>query len=156
MSGKDLRETVGLLLVVASMLFVGLEVRQNAEATRAATVLQLKDGWAALNLTYIENPESAVMIQHVQDVGLVNADPESRLVAASMIRTLLHNWSNAYFQFRIGTLDDEQWIPLLRDMEGESDQRLTWDVWDNWAHIFDDPFRDLMDSLRVANYEPSP
>ncbi len=29
MSGKNFRETVGLLLVVASLVFVGLEIRQN-------------------------------------------------------------------------------------------------------------------------------
>ena len=39
------------------MVFVGLQVRQSAEATKAATVLQLKDGWAQLNMTQMENPE---------------------------------------------------------------------------------------------------
>ena len=36
MSGKDIRESVGLLLVVASMVFVGFEIRQNTVASRAA------------------------------------------------------------------------------------------------------------------------
>ncbi len=38
MSGKHIRESVGILAVVASLVFVGLEVRQGAAATRAATV----------------------------------------------------------------------------------------------------------------------
>ena len=36
MSGKALRETLGFLVVVASMVFVGLEIRQNTVAARSA------------------------------------------------------------------------------------------------------------------------
>ena len=36
MSGKAIRETLGFLAVVASMVFVGLEIRQNTIASRAA------------------------------------------------------------------------------------------------------------------------
>ena len=38
MSGKVIRETLGFLAVVASMVFVGLEIRQNTRAVRGATV----------------------------------------------------------------------------------------------------------------------
>ena len=36
MSGKAIRETLGFLAVVASLVFVGLEVRQNTVAARSA------------------------------------------------------------------------------------------------------------------------
>ncbi|MDH3207637.1 MAG: hypothetical protein OEO79_13630 [Gemmatimonadota bacterium] len=36
MSGKDIRETVGLLAVVAGLVFVGLEIRQGTIASQAA------------------------------------------------------------------------------------------------------------------------
>ena len=49
MSGKAVRETLGFLGVMASLVFVGLEIRQGASATRAATVLQLKDAWVQTN-----------------------------------------------------------------------------------------------------------
>ena len=70
-------------------------------------------------------------------------------------RAIMHNWSNAYFQYRIGTLDHEQWLPLLRDMEAESARPFVWDIWDGWGYSFDDPFRSLMDSLKAANFDPS-
>ena len=34
MSGKDIRESVGLLLIVASMVFVGVEIQQNHNLAR--------------------------------------------------------------------------------------------------------------------------
>ncbi len=36
MSGKAIRETLGFLAIVASMVFVGLEIRQNTVAARSA------------------------------------------------------------------------------------------------------------------------
>ncbi len=39
MSGKAIRESLGFLAVVASMVLVGLEIRQNTTVARAATRL---------------------------------------------------------------------------------------------------------------------
>ena len=156
MSGKAVRETLGFIGVIASMVFVGLEIRQNAEATRAATVLQLKDGWAELNLTMMQNPEMADALQLVLAEGFEDVDPQSQLIVGAWWRTLMHNWSNAYFQYRIGTLDDEQWQALIREMEYESSGPIVWAVWDRNRYIFDDSFRTLMDSLRAANFPASP
>ena len=44
-------EVIGAVAIVVSLIFVGFEVRQGAEAQRAATVLQLKKDWVLLNLT---------------------------------------------------------------------------------------------------------
>ena len=117
MDRKTVIEVVGVLGVMGSLLFVGAEVRQSAEATRAATVLQLKQNWIQLNLTYLEVPELAVAFPKMDSVGYANVDVRSRFLVTSSYRVILQNWSNAYYQKRIGTLDDEQWQPFLRDIE---------------------------------------
>ena len=38
-------ETLGLIIVVSSLNYVGLEVRQNAKATRAATMNNMMNAW---------------------------------------------------------------------------------------------------------------
>ena len=43
MSGKAIRETLAALGVIASMVFVGLEIRQNTALARAATRHALTD-----------------------------------------------------------------------------------------------------------------
>ncbi len=48
----DLGQTIAIfanLGVIASLIFVGVQVQQGATATRSATVLQLKDSWVQLN-----------------------------------------------------------------------------------------------------------
>ena len=37
MSGKAIRETLGFLAVVASLVFVGFEIRQNTQVARGQT-----------------------------------------------------------------------------------------------------------------------
>ena len=156
MSGKDIRDTVGLLLVVASMVFVGWEIRQSAAATRAATVLQLKENWVQYNMMRASTPELGVAFEVVLAEGYGNADTISRWQLGASIMATMQNWSNAYYQYRMDTLVDEQWLPILRDMETESANAYIWAIWEDWEHIFDDPFRSVMDSLRVANFEAAP
>ena len=56
MSGKAVRETLGFLGVIVSLVFVGLEVRQNSLSVQAATYQELISKIASLNLsTAIEN-----------------------------------------------------------------------------------------------------
>ncbi len=47
MSGKAIRETLGFLAVVASMVFVGMEIRQNTTALRRDAALQRADALSA-------------------------------------------------------------------------------------------------------------
>ena len=43
-------ELIGLFGVMASLIFVGLEIRQNAAATRAATAQEVTSAFRDLNL----------------------------------------------------------------------------------------------------------
>ena len=156
MDKKAAFEMVGALGVIASLVFVGVQVRQSAEETRAATVLQLKVGWVQVNLAQVENPESIRALGRVLEVGYTNVDADSRILVDALYRTIAHNWSNAYFQYRIGTLDDEQWRGLTRDMEHESRRQFIWDFWDVWGYVYDDAFQAYMDSLRSENAPTSP
>jgi len=150
---KTVVELLGALGVIGSLIFVGVQVQQSAEATRAATVLQLKENWVQLNLTYLEAPEIAGAFDSVLHAGYENVDHRSRFLVTASYRAIMHNWSNAYYQYRIGTLDDEQWLPLLRDIEAESPNHYIWAIWEDWGHIFDEPFQLLMDSLKTANFD---
>jgi len=150
MKGKELRETVGLIAVVAGLLFVGMEVRQNAEATRAATVLQIKEGWLDTNLSTATSRDlqNAFLVVETDSLG---ADPGSLDMVRSFHRVLLHNWSNAYWQYRNGALPEEQWLPHQREMADRASDPLTWWMWNDIQRLYDDRFRSLMDSLRTAN-----
>jgi hypothetical protein len=51
--------------------------------------------------------------------GWKDADYRSKSLVTGFYRTLYHNWSNAYYQFNNGTLEQSQWAPHLREVVGE-------------------------------------
>ncbi len=146
----DLGQTIALLAnvgVIASLIFVGVQVQQGAIATRSATVLQLKDSWVQLNLASATSVELAEAFQSVETQGWNDADYVSKVLIASFYRTLFHIWSNAYYQYQNGTLEDEQWASHLREAEAGVQNSAIRQVWSEWGYVYDDSFRNLMDDL---------
>ncbi len=91
----DLGQTIAILAnlgVVASLIFVGVQVQQGAIATRSATVLQLKDSWVQLNLAAATSVELAEAFRSVEMQGWDDADYVSKELVGGFYRTLIHNW----------------------------------------------------------------
>jgi hypothetical protein len=59
LSIEDVGKFVGLLGVVGSLLFVGVQVRQNSIATQAATNAAVADGFREFNLMMASTPDLA-------------------------------------------------------------------------------------------------
>ena len=82
MSGKAIPETLAALGVIASMVFVGLEIRQNnlLAQTRQRIVELQGDGYRAADLGNLERMRQARPIQVAlviyEHLGLVNKPPE--------------------------------------------------------------------------------
>ena len=133
--------------VIASLIFVGVQVQQAATEARSATVLQLKDSWVQLNLASATSADLAKAFQTVDTQGWKDADYVSKELVTSFYRTLFHNWSNAYFQYRNGTLLEEQWVPHLREAEATMQTPYIAEIWAKWGYVYDDSFRSLIDGF---------
>lgn len=133
--------------VIASLIFVGVQVRQQAAATRSATMLQLKDSWVQLNLASATSVELADAFQSVEEQGWSGASYADRFMLEGLYRTLFHNWSNAYYQYQNGTLDETQWRAYLREARWNAENPVVRQIWSDWNHVYDDRFRGLMDGL---------
>jgi hypothetical protein len=67
MSGKDVRESVGLLLVVASLVFVGMEIRQSTAVARAQSRQFLTENHREWAYTLATNPERSDLFNATWD-----------------------------------------------------------------------------------------
>ncbi|MGD8320917.1 MAG: hypothetical protein PVJ02_10690 [Gemmatimonadota bacterium] len=104
---RAVSESVGVVAVVASLVFVGIQVRQSAEATRAATRQNLSDAWREWNLA-MSDPvlwEPAARLSELDDPAQGSYEDTSAVV--SLMRSLFTTWSNAFFQHDQGYLDEE-------------------------------------------------
>ena len=88
-------ETIGLFAVVLSLIFVGLELRQNSIATIAQTNSNVAESFIDINLAMATSEELARALTAYGD------DP-ANLSAADVVqvlglwRALFHIWSNAH------------------------------------------------------------
>ena len=144
---KAVVDLVSVVAIVASLIFVGMEVQQGTAATRSATVLQIKDAWVQTNLAIATNPKLARALAAARTQAWDEIPPEDRPAVSAFYRTLFHNWSNAYYQFQNGTLEEVQWIPHVREAEIALALPPIRKVWLDWNDRYDDPFRELLNGL---------
>jgi len=142
---RSLIEGIGLTTVVGSLVFVGIQIQQSGEAIRSATVLQLKDAWVQTNLAYATSVDLAEAFEAARQKGIENVSAVELELIGGMTRTTFHNLANAYYQFRIGTLEEEQWIPHLNEIEDFRNYQTMIHSWERWKFLYDEPFQKLVD-----------
>lgn len=77
MSGKAVRETFGFLAVVAGLVFVGFEIRQNTQAVRATTTQAISDQNVTLALTTMTSDLPGVLARLEAGLELTQLDPST-------------------------------------------------------------------------------
>ena len=96
MSGKAIREALAALGVMASMVFVGLEIRQNTIVARAAAYQDFGTGMATYWANAAYDPEYAQLNMRFleEEAAEFTLEEEARLIsgAVSNLRLLEVTW----------------------------------------------------------------
>ena len=153
-------QVVGIFALVASLIFVGIEVRQNSIATRSATNAAVKDAFRELNLVIASSPELArAVAANAENPG--DAPPEDQFQMLAMWRALFHVWSNVHRQHLNGTLDPVLFDAIVQEIfmysgnargtETVDDakrraQHMRW-AWESERFIFNVDFQMFVDGI---------
>jgi hypothetical protein len=130
--------------VVLSMTFVGLELRNNTVAVRAAARNELATGGRELLLAIAASPELVETLRLWRDP---NADltPGQEDTAGYVVRALLRNLENVFLQVDAGIVDDSALAsygvqsPILRSPRFEA-------MWLRERDSFDPGFAQRLES----------
>ena len=160
---RRIAELIGLVGVIASLIFVGVEIRQNSIATRAATDAAVADGFRELNLVLASSPDLA------RALAAYSGDPaeapaEDQVLMLGLYRALFHVWSNAHRQHLNGTIDPSIFQAVVQEISvyaGEDplgadiddvDRRrhLTRWAWDSERFLFNPDFQIFVDSILAS------
>ena len=109
MKGKAIRETVGFLAVVASLVFVGMEIRQNNTLARAAAYesigTRLADFWETMALEWPELAQKLVLSTlTTEDLEDFSETEMTQVVALSV--SLLRQLEITWRQVQLGLLNE--------------------------------------------------
>jgi len=99
---KESAEVLGVLGVIASMIFVGVEIRQNTEAVRGSTLHAVSQQSLDLVMAGLDNPELRLAFTAA---GKGKLSPEQRNQLTWFISAKLRADENRFRQVELGILD---------------------------------------------------
>jgi len=112
MSGRGLRvkaiaDAVGLAAVMLGLVFVGLELRSNTEAVKAATFQSLTDISNDYVMQIAADPDLARIVHTARASGLAALSPSDSARFWSTERAFWVRMQNVFSQYSRGTLTDD-------------------------------------------------
>ena len=151
--GSAIRETLAALGLIASMIFVGLEIRQNTVAARAATRQAISD----VDLEYLSatlDPQTLLAAELKLESGL-DLSPDEHFILVERQHVNFRIFENAFYQNQIGLLVDERWETYQRIMHRRfANDEPTQAMWAKYGAGFDAAFQRVVATIRSAEFVP--
>jgi hypothetical protein len=125
---KDMVEVVGITAVVASLIFVGMEIRQSQKIAVASQYqsrigfnLQFFDAFDEQDFPVIGDRfkrrvnESSLPAESKREFLQIESASLGR--SATQVRRILFIFDNNHYQYRAGFVDEESWQSIRRRMK---------------------------------------
>ena len=159
MTLQETAQILGGIGVIASIFYVGIQIRNNARALRASTYQQVSvismQGWVAM----AHNGETtSIMLHGMDDLSSLNRVEKARF--RFVVMSYVKGFENAWFQNKIGTLLENDWRAATSDLHSFFSTPGTHAVWPMVKNRFNPEFVAFMDQVllkqaeTVANYKP--
>lgn len=137
-------ELLGAAGVIASLIFVGIQVRQNTRSMRASTydsMVRSNGEWLA---AVIADPALADGFEAaVGNWRGVKAEDRARIMY--LLTQLFRHWENSFFQYRQGTLDAGLWMTWEGIMVSYFHQPGIQEWWKVRRHAYSTDFRAFLE-----------
>ena len=142
-------QIVGVIVVIASLIYVARQVRQNTELLRSnARQALLSNDHAAIQLSM----SSADLFEKLSRTDKLSFQDQWRFSLQMILE--MRNREHEYLQFEAGELDEETWRSyreIIRVSLGTERGR-KW--WNEFAHVVGAPrFREMVDAM-IAEAPP--
>lgn len=136
-----LSQVIAAFSLVASLIFVGVQVRQNTRSQRVVAVDSLAAAIAAIDVPAMESPElGEALSKALEDWG--GATRDQRIIAHYFLFSFFKLYESAWYQRRANVLDAAQWIgwdTLLRAYYHSNGVKLAW--WPLRKHAYSPDFQ---------------
>jgi hypothetical protein len=136
-----LAQIMGAVGVLASLIFVGLQIRQNTQSQHVVAVESLAAAIAAINVPAMESPLlGTALAKALKDWGAASHD--ERVVAHYFLFSFFKLHEQAWYQHESRVLDPEQWSGwenLIRTYYHSPGIQQVW--WPSRRHAFSPQFQ---------------
>src|SRR5262245_39305364 len=108
-SASFVAQIVGGIAVVLSLLYVGVQIRQNTKATMMTAAQNLQATIGKIEELMITDPDFSELVLRASQREAMS--PIDAWRTTLMSRNVLRTWQTAHYMFRTGLLDRALWEP---------------------------------------------
>ena len=148
---SDLSQIVSALAVVASLVYVGFEIRQNTDASRAAT----RQAIAETDFEYVGATLDPLLL--VEAEAKYEGGTDLTLAERFILRERQHLnfriFENAYYQYRAGLLEPQTWERyrwIISRLLAVNDAANA--MWERFGPSFDESFKAEVAAIRAEPF----
>lgn len=144
----DLGQTVSILAnigVIAGIVFLGVEIRQNTRSQEASSYQVLMAGIARFNEVEISDPEVLQLLEGIRGATLAEMEPDDRTRVEAYMFIQLRFGDMAFHQFELGLISEARLESALAPLKAYSCLAIFQEHWSNRKSAFVEPFQDLLD-----------
>ena len=117
---NDWMQVVGIFALVASLIFVGLEMQQSQRIALSAAYQARADSSMNLRMAPLESEtlQSAMAKVNIQGISLDQLTPEERIVLRGRWNTQMVYLENMHYQYLSGFITEEHWQTNRAELTG--------------------------------------
>ena len=145
----DLGQTITILAnigVIAGIVFLAYELRQNTLATEIESAQNLITSIGDRNAMVIESDEFASVLLRAEEG--VELAPSERVRLAFFYSDAMRGWQSIFFQHERGALDDGMWHTQLAEMSGALNDFSTFrEYWETRKANYAPSFNELLETI---------
>jgi hypothetical protein len=109
-------QLVGLLSVVAGLVFVGFEMRQSQQIALASQQQERASLVTEIIGTFSEADPPISMVDYL-DENIDVSDPDTRAIADNFVYRMWMVYENDYLHYELGLMDEKIWQAKLSSMK---------------------------------------
>ncbi len=141
-------EAIGGLAIIISLIYVGLQIRQNTRANRAATTQPFVDSFSGPSLKLIGSEFTKVFSRGLE--GLEQLEGSERIEFTVWCMQVFRLWESYYFQWKEGYFDPQIWKGFKTQLSDLFSYQGVRDFWAIRKHHFSDEFQVFVSQLTSA------
>lgn len=141
-------QIIAVVAIVGSLVFVGIQIKQQRDDARLASIRDVHKEWRDLMRYLIENPEmNELMWFKARADGLAALTPDEALRVSQNADIFINYWQEVYHRHKQGRLDDGHFKAVEQKLAGIVDAKGGAELWQIHKVSVTDDFRDYVDNV---------
>lgn len=150
-----LSQIIGVVAVLGSLIFVGLQIRQQTRATKAQMQQAIASNWFAGGQLLTDNAQAFTAGIASKDPSFSDLSDVDRMRFLTVIFGLFKHYENMFLQYKNGLVDAADWTPWSNHIQMYFHQPGVQSWWAIRKAAFSPAFRAYLEAT-TKPAEPSP